>query len=252
MTAAPSYEVIIEGVITGTYGTSWATYGNFYVKDANGDEILVYGLYDATGETRYDAMTTKPVEGDTIKVQSVVSFYNNVAQLKNAKLIAHTAATPDEGGDEPGGEPDVDGTQIVFDFGANGDAAHVDGNDMASGSSFTVDGYTLTFTDCTKAYKDAFDATGKSCIKLGTSSLVGTVTFEVPSNVKAVIINAAKYKAKNTVVTANGAQTTINTSSNDGAYTPITVDTSTNKTVTIATVSGKTRTMIDSIIFVLE
>ena len=67
------------------------TYGNLVISDGT-NSILVYGIYDATGATRYDKMATKPVVGDTITVYGVVGMYND-AQLKNAWLTAHTAHT---------------------------------------------------------------------------------------------------------------------------------------------------------------
>ena len=80
----------ITGVITNVYNT---TYGNMYIKDANGNEICIYGLYDSTGNTRYDAMSYKPVVGDEITVYTVLGMYNTTSQGKNAWLddvVAHT------------------------------------------------------------------------------------------------------------------------------------------------------------------
>ncbi len=78
----------VTGYITGFYGSSGTTYGNVYVQDADGKSILVYGLYK--DGVRYDAMTTKPVKGDTIKVYGVLTSYNGTAQFKDAELIEHT------------------------------------------------------------------------------------------------------------------------------------------------------------------
>ena len=76
-----------------------ATYGNLVISDGT-DSILVYGLYidveDSEDDIRYDAMETKPLVGDTIKVLSVVGQFSNKAQLKNAFLVELTAATPTE------------------------------------------------------------------------------------------------------------------------------------------------------------
>lgn len=70
------------------------TYGNMYIEDAEGKSIMVYGLYSADGSVRYDAMQTKPVVGDTIKVLSVIGSYKDVNQLKDAWLIEHAVAAP--------------------------------------------------------------------------------------------------------------------------------------------------------------
>ncbi len=76
----------IVGTIDSIVGTD---YGNMYIKD--GDfSIYIYGLYDATGKIRYDAMDPQPLAKDTIKVLSSVGKYNNDVQLKNAKVIEHT------------------------------------------------------------------------------------------------------------------------------------------------------------------
>ena len=65
-------------------------YGNMYIVDAEGNEILVYGTYSADGADRYDAMTAKPVAGDTITVYGIVGNYNGTPQLKNAWIIEFT------------------------------------------------------------------------------------------------------------------------------------------------------------------
>lgn len=70
-------------------------YGNLTIKDAEGNSIYVYGLYNQTG-VRYDALTVKPVAGDTITILGVAGKYNDTVQLKNATLVAHTAATTEE------------------------------------------------------------------------------------------------------------------------------------------------------------
>ncbi len=70
-----------------------ATYGNAYIVDEFGNSIYIYGLYDSTGATRYDALTTKPQVGDYIVVASPIGKYNDNVQLKNAKIMEHIATT---------------------------------------------------------------------------------------------------------------------------------------------------------------
>ena len=142
-------------------------------------------------------------------------------------------------------------TEIVFELGANGTASHSDGSD-ASTYSETVNGYTLSITGGTKMYTGALDAKGNSCIKLGTSSVVGSFMFTVPDDVTSVIIYVAKYKAKTSKVTINGTTNTLTKSSDNGEYDEITVDTSSTKTVTFTTVSGGVRTMVNTIKYVIE
>ena len=79
----------ITGVISNTPDATW---GNCYIKDADGNEILIYGLYSWDGSTRYDAMATKPGKGDEITVYTVLGFFT-AAQGKNAwidEVVTHT------------------------------------------------------------------------------------------------------------------------------------------------------------------
>lgn len=68
------------------------TYGNLYIVDDNGNWLYIYGLYNEEN-TRYDKMTTKPVEGDTITVVGVLGNYKGVAQMKNGTLMTITSGT---------------------------------------------------------------------------------------------------------------------------------------------------------------
>ena len=91
----------VEGEIKNVYNTQ---YGNMYIKDANGNELCIYGTYSADGTTRYDAMTTKPVAGDTIKVYGAIGKYVKsdgsvtTLQMKDGWIITHTPATSNPGG----------------------------------------------------------------------------------------------------------------------------------------------------------
>ena len=155
----------------------------------------------------------------------------------------------DDNDDNQGGGDATTGTPVVFEFGENGEAKHVDGNDIAEGTTFESGAYTLTLNSITKSYSGAFDATGNSCIKLGTSKAAGGFTFTVGADVKSVVIKIAGYKAQTAKITVNGTAYTVSTTSNNGQYTQSTVDTTTNKTVSLTTVSGGLRAMIDSITY---
>ncbi len=149
------------------------------------------------------------------------------------------------------GEEETKPQEIVFDFGANGtNTEHVDGSSLGTTKTYTVDGYTLTLTNMSAVYGVAYDLEHNSAIKLGTSSKNGSFTFTVPDEIGKVIINVAKYKTNNTNVSINGVKYAISTSSNDGAYTPIEIDTTEVKTITVATVGSAYRAMIDSITYV--
>jgi len=139
---------------------------------------------------------------------------------------------------------------VTFNLGANGSAPHNDGT-SATTYTETVDGYTLNITNGVKMFSGARDETGNGCLKLGTSSVVGSCQFTVPDDVTSVVLHVAKYKAKTSKIAVNGTTYTLTNSSNDGAYDEITVDTSTNKTVKITTVSGGVRAMLNSIDFVI-
>lgn len=144
-------------------------------------------------------------------------------------------------------------TEIVFELGENGSASHSDGSGSSTYTE-TVGEYTLEITGGTNMYTGARDATGNSCIKFGTStsSKTGSFTFTVPDGVNKVKLAVAKYKDKTTEITVNSTSYTLTNSSNDGAYDEIVVDTTTNKTVTFATVSGSQRAMLNTITFVVS
>ena len=290
-TSYTTQKYYITGVITNVYNTQ---YGNMYIQDEDGNELCIYGLYSADGNTRYDAMESKPVKGDEVTVYTVLGMYDTTKQGKNAwldEVVAHdhdyvesvTAPTcvasgyttftcsicsgsymaeetealghtTDNGECERchltiGGTEPVIGVLATFDFGANGSAAHVDGNDLGSSKTYTAGSYSLALTGMSKVYGPAYDAKGNSCIKLGTSSKTGSFSFTVGEDVTEVVIYVAQYKANTTKITVNGVAYTITTASNSGAYTAITIDTSVTKTVSFATVSGGVRCMINTIEF---
>ena len=233
------------------------TYGNMNITDSTGESIYVYGTWSEDGSTRYDALADKPVAGDAITLYSVVGNYNG-PQLKNAWIMGSEAG---EGGGNQGGGSDDSGNQgggttpdysdetmlALFTFGANASAAHVDGNNYGSSKSYTEGSYTLSLTNMTNVFGPAYDAKGNSCIKLGASSKTGSLEFTVPSDVEYVVFNIAQYKANTSKVKINNVEYSITTASNEGKYTAITVDTSSNKKITVTTLSGAYRVMIDSI-----
>ena len=141
-------------------------------------------------------------------------------------------------------------TLATFNLGANGSASHYDGNSSSKTSySETVNGLTLNITNGSYMYTGARDAKGNSCIKFGSSKNAGSCTITVPANVTKVIIYVAQYKANTAKITVNGTTYTITTASNNGAYTAVEIDTTTNKTVTF-TVSSGLRAMVNTIEFI--
>ena len=202
--------------------------GTKYFFGSNG----TYGTFGAYKYDSYDATKHWPAH-----------FYTVEAQEEQPGTGEGGEGQPDDN------TPSVDGAVATFTFGANGSAAHVDGNDLGASKSYTDGEYTLALT-MTKVYGPAYDATGNSCIKLGTSKLTGSISFTAPADVDKVIINVAKYKNYASIVDVNGTQYTLTKNSNDGEYDVIEVDVSTNKEVTLTTVTGGVRCMIDSISFI--
>ena len=161
--------------------------------------------------------------------------------------------TPGPGGNETPDTPinpgTPDGLLATFTFGENGAATHNDGVDVSGSKTYTEGNYSLTISNVSKVYADARDAKGNSCIKVGASSTVGTLSFTVANDVEHIVLYIAQYKVKASTVDINGTQYQISTASDNGEYTPITIDTSETKTITLTTVSGATRCMINTIEF---
>ena len=245
----------VEGVITEVYNTE---YGNMKIKDANGNILTVYGTYSADGKTRYDELEVKPVAGDTVKVYGIIGQYNGNPQMKNGWVVEHIPVEQPGGGDVVDPNPDEGGTETptpsgllaTFTLGTDTTTTHTDGKEATTYEE-TVNGYTLSITSGVKFYTGACDEKGNGCIKIGASSAIGSFTFTVSDEVKSVVIYVAKYKAKTSKISINsGEAQTLETSSNDGTYTEITIDTTTNKTISFATVGSTTgRVMINTIEF---
>ncbi len=205
--------------------------------------------------------------GDTITVSGEIKNYNGTIEFNKPSFTLVSSSggttTPDSGSGntgssggstvdpelpDDGGSTTPAGAVATFDFGAKGAATHNDGNSTTS-KTYTDGKYSLNITGGTQFYAGAFDEKGNSCLKLGSGSSIGSFTFTVPSDVTSVTFYVAKYKAKASAVTVNDEKFTPTGSSNDGAYEEFTVDTTTQKTVTVSTVSGSTRVMIDKIVF---
>lgn len=234
-------------------------YGNMNIQDDSDNKIYIYGTWSADGKTRFDSLTTKPKVGDTITVYSVIGNYNG-AQLKNAWITSINGGSTPDAPDTPdtpdtpvtppsGGDVTTGDALATFDFGANGSASHKDGS-PATSTSYTSNGYTLKITDGVQFYTGAFDAQGNSCLKLGSGKSTGSFNFTVPSDVVSVTFEIAGYKNKTSKVTINSQTYTISGASDNGEYDTITVDTTSTKTISVATVSGGTRVMINTISFI--
>ena len=91
---------IVEGFITKIASDK---YGNVYIKDADGNELYIYGIYSAYGDLRYDAMKKAgavPQVGDKVVLYGILGTYNSTVQMKNAWLLSwehvHTYTTQGE------------------------------------------------------------------------------------------------------------------------------------------------------------
>lgn len=134
----------------------------------------------------------------------------------------------------------------TFELGANGAAGHKDGSENATYTE--EDGkYTLSITGGTKMYTGAIDAIGNSCIKFGTKSAAGSMSFTVPSDVTEVVLRVGNYKENTAKIKVNGTDHTLTQNSDSGAYDAITVNTSSAKAISFTTASGGYRAMLNTI-----
>ena len=67
-------------------------YGNMKIQDDKGNILTIYGTWSDDGETRYDALTAKPVAGDTVTIYGVVGQYSGTPQIKNGWIVDFVAA----------------------------------------------------------------------------------------------------------------------------------------------------------------
>ena len=148
--AYTSTKYYVSGTVSKIENT---TYGNLYIADQDGNEILVYGTYDATGKTRFDKMSNQPKVGDTVTFYSAVGNYNGTPQLKNAWL---TVLNGEElGGGEQGGNQGGTSTGILLDMmGSTNIKSHT-----ATQMIYAANGITLT-NDKNTSSTDCYNNTG--------------------------------------------------------------------------------------------
>lgn len=221
-----------------------------------------YDASSSANEGKYNWGVFTPVDGSstpdqgggtTTPTHTCESVCDECGGCTDAACNETACADKCEGHTSTPVDPPVGGGNVSFQLGANGDAAHKDGDNTADTSyTETVDGYTLTITSTDKMFTGATDALGNSCIKLGTSKVVGGFSFTVPDEVTSVVIYVGKYKANTTKIDVNGTSYTLTKNSNDGQYDEIVIDTSVTKTVTLTTVSGGVRAMVNTIVYVIE
>lgn len=97
-----SEQYIVTGVITEIKS---ATYGNLYIRDAEGNSLYIYGLSNSDGTLRFDTMDPEPAVGDTITVVGVLGRYHDTPQMKNGRI---TAVVPGQSQEDPDKAADND------------------------------------------------------------------------------------------------------------------------------------------------
>ena len=205
---------VITGEITEVQNT---TYGNVVIKDAEGNSILVYGLYSSNGATRYDTMETKPAVGDTITVLGIIGKYN-APQMKNGWLIAHTVASGEEGTDTPPAvEPEdkMTAEEILNALYGLADGEALTGSYTITGTITALDNYNNP-----TIVVEGFEDKPVYCYKLVVSNAVGDVITVTATSMKNY---GGTYEFMNcTLVTEdNGGDNTEDTTTPDaGENTP--------------------------------
>ena len=73
----------VEGVIASITTQEW---GNMYIRDTDGNELYVYGVYSASGG-KFHTITNPPIVGDRVVLEGTVKKYDNVIEFFKATLI---------------------------------------------------------------------------------------------------------------------------------------------------------------------
>ena len=93
----------VTGVITEIYNDM---YGNMKLADEAGNILTIYGTWSEDGSTRFDAMSVKPVVGDTVVLYGIIGQYNGTSQMKNGWIIGIIGGDTPDVPDQPD-TPDV-------------------------------------------------------------------------------------------------------------------------------------------------
>lgn len=221
-----SEKYYVVGVIVEVYNT---TYGNMRIKDANGNILTVYGTYDADGTNRYDAMATKPVAGDTVKVLGVLGQYNNTPQMKNGWVVeisGHTCVFADATCTEPSKctlcDAVVEGSVALGHLDENKDHVCERNCGITVGAHVDADGDTVCDYGCSEAISEskpmyvkvtsAEDFTsGKYVIIANNNVAMGTFSSGWILTAKPTVVDGVVTDTANAVwtVTVNGTSATL-------------------------------------------
>ena len=261
----------VNGIVSGgAFGSSIksAEAAVFKIESAGNDgEYLLAVKVSRDSAWKYVAIDTSKANGISLDEKANATVFNwstekealvvsgtgraisttDGASFQNYTVdVNHVAASFENDIVEADGTPDYD---VTFEFGANGDAEHSDGGNASVTYSEKNGVYMITIGG-ENFYLGARDAFGNSCLKLGSSTNRGTITFTVPDDVTYVIIRIAKYKDNTTKITVNGGDAiTIVSSSDNGEYDEIKINTTENKNVTIEGYPNSHVAMINSITY---
>ena len=209
------------------------------IKDANGNTLYIYGVYSADGEIRFDALSSKPVVGQTITLYGVIGNYNG-AEMKSGWLISLSGGS---GSTTPDPDPDPNPTpsgNASLDFGNASNRVSWD----ADSQIWQANGITVTnnkdgsssavadYTDPARFYKNstlivayngmtkiifhvnsgkpvadftaALDAAGANYSVNGN---VVTVTFAFPTNSFSVVLSGGQVRLDSLEVVGEGGST---------------------------------------------
>lgn len=159
----------VTGVITEVYN---ATYGNMRITDEAGNIFTIYGTYSADGLFRYDAMTVKPVAGDTVTVYGVLGQFNGTAQMKNGWIIAHTPGEHEQPSPEAPGSGTALTIAEALELGAD------QGTGMYTSAKYKLTGTIVSITNTTYGNLYIQDENGNAILIYGTYSADGTVRYD--------------------------------------------------------------------------
>lgn len=139
------------------------TYGNMTIEDVDGNEWIVYGLYNVDGTVSFDAMKEdQPKVGDAIVVYGVVTNYNGTKETKNGWLV--------QLGDKVLEAPVVASNQVVFTWAANM------GTDDTTNKTYTIsgDGFTIVLDWSHNSNVWKYDSTPMRIYKGNTLTISST------------------------------------------------------------------------------
>lgn len=211
--AGTTYKVYVTGTVTEIASD---VYGNMYITDGT-NTLYVYGVYDADGTNRYDAMANAPQVGDEVTVYGILMAYNGNPQMKNGWVRDEVGggeteepSTPSEPSTpaDPAAAPFANGDKIVIVNVANNKALSSENYNNSYyqlGRDVTVSGNTVTgYTDAdvwTVIVNEdgtySFSYNGKN---LGMQDQYSSMSLGAPNDKwELIVLDNGTYALKNVV-----------------------------------------------------